>query len=117
MDWQRISTGRTVRINSPHAATPSQTGSVHGGGTGSPTVTDPTSLHVPRATGSSSSRSHSGGSDNSESRRAVGQTPSMSAMTGGTTYSVSTSGTGTPADTTTRVRRVRDPRDHSFQQR
>ncbi|CAE7062284.1 unnamed protein product [Rhizoctonia solani] len=100
VDWRRVSMGRAVRINSPHVATPSQTGSVHGGGA-SPTVTDPTSLHVPRATGSNSSRSHSGGSDNSESRRAVGQAPSMSAMTGGTTYSVSTSGTGTPADTTT----------------
>ncbi|CAE6419582.1 unnamed protein product [Rhizoctonia solani] len=101
VDWRRVSMGRTVRINSPHVATTSQTGSVHNGGTASPTVTDPTSLHVPRATGSNSSRSHSGGSDNSESRRAVGQTPSMSAMTVGTTYSVSTSGTGTPADTTT----------------
>ncbi|KAF8753294.1 hypothetical protein RHS01_07159 [Rhizoctonia solani] len=66
-----------------------------------PTATDPTSLQVPRPTGSNSSQSHSGGSDNSESRRAVGQSPSMSALTGGTTYSVSTSGTGTPADTTT----------------
>ncbi|CAE6425719.1 unnamed protein product [Rhizoctonia solani] len=101
VDWRRVSMGRAVRINSPHAVTPSQAASVHGGGTASPTVTDPTSLHVPRATGSNSSRSHSGGSDNSESRRAVGQTPSMSAMTVGTTYSVSTSGTGTPADTTT----------------
>ncbi|KAG8734167.1 hypothetical protein FRC11_010385 [Ceratobasidium sp. 423] len=101
VDWRRVSMGRTVRINSPHAATPSQVGSVHGGGTASPTATDPTSLTVPRTTGSNSSRSHSGGSDNSESRRAVGQTPSVSAMTGGTTYSVSTSGTGTPADTTT----------------
>ncbi|CAE6461716.1 unnamed protein product [Rhizoctonia solani] len=101
VDWSRVSMGRTVRINSPQAVTPSQVGSVHGGGTGSPTVTDPTSLGVPRPTGSNSSRSHSGGSENSESRRAVGQAPSMSAMTGITTYSVSTSGTGTPADTTT----------------
>ncbi|GAB1525114.1 hypothetical protein RhiTH_008271 [Rhizoctonia solani] len=101
VDWRRISMGRTVRINSPHTATPSQVGSVHGGGTASPTATDPTSLQVPRPTGSNSSQSHSGGSDNSESRRAVGQSPSMSALTGGTTYSVSTSGTGTPADTTT----------------
>ncbi|KAJ1307614.1 hypothetical protein OPQ81_001710 [Rhizoctonia solani] len=117
VDWRRISMGRAVRISSPHVATPSQVGSVHGGGTGSPTVTDPNSLSVARATGSNSSRSHSGGSENSESRRAMGQSPSMSAMTGGTTYSVSTSGTGTPADTTTRVRRVRDPRDYGFQQR
>ncbi|CEL55499.1 hypothetical protein RSOLAG1IB_01511 [Rhizoctonia solani AG-1 IB] len=98
--------GRSVRINSPHMATPSQVGSVHGGGTASPTATDPTSLNVPRATGSNSSPSHSGGSDNYDSRRAVVQTPSISAMTGRTTYSVSTSGTGTPADSTTRVRRV-----------
>jgi hypothetical protein len=82
-------------------ATPSQVGSVHGGGTASPTATDPTSLNVPRATGSNSSPSHSGGSDNYDSRRAVVQTPSISAMTGRTTYSVSTSGTGTPADSTT----------------
>ncbi|KDN45629.1 hypothetical protein RSAG8_04713, partial [Rhizoctonia solani AG-8 WAC10335] len=33
VDWRRVSMGRAVRINSPHAVTPSQAASVHGGGT------------------------------------------------------------------------------------